>query len=155
VPHISIEAGDADLQVEVLPGGQLRVGDIVFEVQDLGDGAWRVVTNGKAMHAWTAGAREHPWVFVDGVVYRPRLGGAAGTRQARDDSASLAAPMPATVRAVLVTPGQRVARGDTVVILEAMKMELPIRASHDGVVKTVACQPGELVQPGAPLVEIE
>jgi 3-methylcrotonyl-CoA carboxylase alpha subunit len=63
--------------------------------------------------------------------------------------------MPATVRAVLVEAGQTVARGETVVILEAMKMELPVRAPHDGVVKTIACQPGELVQPGTPLLEMQ
>jgi biotin carboxyl carrier protein len=41
------------------------------------------------------------------------------------------------------------------VILEAMKMELPIRADTDGTVASVSCKPGDLVQPGVPLVEIE
>jgi len=155
VPHISIEGGETTRKVELLADGQLRVGDTVFAVHDLGAGAWRVVANGRATSVWTAGPRDQPWIFVDGAVYRPKRGGTAGVGSARDDAASLAAPMPATVRSVLVTPGQRVARGETVVILEAMKMELPIRASHDGVVKSIACQPGELVQPGTPLVEIE
>jgi urea carboxylase len=48
-----------------------------------------------------------------------------------------------------------VRRGDTLIILEAMKMELPIRASSDGVVKAIHCKPGELVQPGVPLVDFE
>jgi acetyl/propionyl-CoA carboxylase alpha subunit len=155
VAHISIESGDASLNVDLLPDGRARVGDRVVAVHDLGGGAWRVVADSKVFHLWMAGPSEHPWVYYDGVVYRPKLGGTAGARQPRDDSASLSAPMPATVRAVLVTPGQTVVRGETVVILEAMKMELPVRAPHDGVVKGVACQPGELVQPGAPLVEIQ
>ena len=108
----------------------------------------------KPSELWAAGSRDNLWVYHDGVVYRPRVGDAHGARQHRDDLASLSAPMPATVRAVLVTPGQTVVRGDTVVILEAMKMELPLRAPHDGVVKDVGCRPGELVQPGVPLVEI-
>jgi biotin carboxyl carrier protein len=41
------------------------------------------------------------------------------------------------------------------VVLEAMKMELPLKAPRDGSVKSVRCAPGELVQPGAPLIEIE
>jgi biotin carboxyl carrier protein len=41
-----------------------------------------------------------------------------------------------------------------VLVLEAMKMELPIRAPADGRVVSVSCTPGELVQPGVPLVEI-
>jgi biotin carboxyl carrier protein len=40
-------------------------------------------------------------------------------------------------------------------MLEAMKMELPIRAARAGRVKALACREGELVQPGVPLVEME
>jgi biotin carboxyl carrier protein len=62
--------------------------------------------------------------------------------------------MPATVRAIHVAPGDRVARGDTLVVLEAMKMELPLKAPADGTVASVACEVGELVQPGIPLVAL-
>ena len=62
--------------------------------------------------------------------------------------------MPATVRAVLVTAGDHVTVGQPLVILEAMKMELPLRAPVDGTVKTVRCEPGDLVQPGTALVEV-
>ena len=68
---------------------------------------------------------------------------------------ALAAPMPATVAAVLVRPGAVVAAGDTLVRLEAMKMELAIRAPAAGRVAAVACRAGELVQPGRPLVTLE
>ena len=44
---------------------------------------------------------------------------------------------------------------DVLIALEAMKMELPIRAPRDGVVKAVHCQPGELVQPGQVLLDLE
>jgi acetyl-CoA/propionyl-CoA carboxylase biotin carboxyl carrier protein len=63
--------------------------------------------------------------------------------------------MPATVAAIKVKPGQQVVKGDLLVMLEAMKMELPIKAPRDGRVTAVACRPGELVQPGVPLLEIE
>jgi len=52
-------------------------------------------------------------------------------------------------------PGQSVSEGDTLIVLEAMKMELPVRASADGVIKSVECREGQLVQPGMPLVEME
>ena len=68
---------------------------------------------------------------------------------------ALAAPMPATVAAVLVQPGAVVAAGDTLVRLEAMKMELAIRAPAAGRVTAVDCRAGELVQPGRPLVTLE
>ena len=62
--------------------------------------------------------------------------------------------MPATVRRVLVKPEDTVHPGDPLIILEAMKMELPIRATADGVVRAVNCREGELVQPGVTLVDI-
>jgi biotin carboxyl carrier protein len=62
--------------------------------------------------------------------------------------------MPATVVKILVTPGQAVRHGDTLVVLEAMKMELPIRAPGDAVVQAIHCREGELVQPDRTLVEL-
>ena len=55
---------------------------------------------------------------------------------------------------MLVVAGTHVKKGETVVILEAMKMELPLRAPDDGVILAVHCKEGELVQADAPLVEL-
>ena len=86
-----------------------------------------------------------------------RDGGGPDARESSpaDHLDALAAPMPATVAAVLVRPGAVVAAGDTLVRLEAMKMELAIRAPAAGRVAAVDCRAGELVQPGRPLVTLE
>jgi acetyl-CoA carboxylase biotin carboxylase subunit len=88
----------------------------------------------------------------------PEASRTAGTRKARsgpaDAAQTIAAPMPATVIQVLVKPGDAVKKGDTVVVLEAMKMELPLRAAGDATVTAVHCRTGELVQPDAVLVEL-
>jgi acetyl/propionyl-CoA carboxylase alpha subunit len=68
---------------------------------------------------------------------------------------SLTSPMPATVVKVLVVPGQTVKSGDTLVIVEAMKMELPVRALSDAVVKAVRCRERDIVQADQTLVELE
>jgi biotin carboxyl carrier protein len=97
------------------------------------------------------------WVFIDGDVFEVELEDAQRDRARRRDRSSqgaLAAPMPATVSKVLVTVGQEVAAGDTLLLLEAMKMELPIKAPHAGRVTALQCQVGELVQPGVALIEI-
>ena len=65
------------------------------------------------------------------------------------------APMPATVVAINTAAGQSVNAGDTLIVLEAMKMELPIRSPRSGTVKAVLCAKGEMVQPGVNLIEIE
>ena len=71
------------------------------------------------------------------------------------DLDALAAPMSAAVSAILVKPGAVVDAGDTLLRLEAMKMELAIRAPTPGRVATIACRVGDLVQPGRPLVALE
>jgi 3-methylcrotonyl-CoA carboxylase alpha subunit len=68
---------------------------------------------------------------------------------------SLTAPMPASVRAVHVTEGDRVAAGDAMVVLEAMKMQTTIRTPATGTVKAVHVREGESVLAGQVLVEIE
>jgi pyruvate carboxylase len=55
--------------------------------------------------------------------------------------------MPGTVASVAVSVGQRVARGDVVATLEAMKMEAAVRAEIDGEVAEVLVQPGMQVDP--------
>lgn len=124
------------------------------------DGTWLLqleAPDGTPAHATVAVQDETVWVAIDGraftVEVEPALQ-AAPRRRARGDE-TLGAPMPATVIRVLVEPGQRVARGDTLLLLEAMKMELPVRAARDGVVKAVRCSPGELVQPGVALVDLD
>ena len=73
-------------------------------------------------------------------------------RVAHDDDA-LMPQMSAKVIRVLVAEGQEVASGDTLVVLEAMKMEMPVRAPRAGRISRVNCAEGDLVQPGTPVVE--
>jgi biotin carboxyl carrier protein len=64
------------------------------------------------------------------------------------------AEMVANVWKVLVSEGDTVADGDTLVILESMKMEIPVLAEVDGTVSKVAVQEGGLVQEGDLIAEI-
>ena len=77
----------------------------------------------------------------------------AARRRSASAAGTVIAPMPATVITVQVKPGDAVKKGDVVVVLEAMKMELPLRALGDGVVSAVRCREGELVQADATLIE--
>src|SRR5439155_12465128 len=63
------------------------------------------------------------------------------------------APMPATVLRINVKSGDAAKKGDVLVLLEAMKMELPVRATDAGVVAAVRCREGQLVDADAVLVE--
>lgn len=74
---------------------------------------------------------------------------------AHDSGNSLNAPMNGAVVAVLVETGAKVAAGDTLVIMEAMKMEHSLKAPHDGTVAEIFYQEGELVDDGAELIALE
>ena len=132
------------------------VSEPATSVTPLGAGRFLLSRDGRQRLAYATQAAGATWVFLDGEV---TVIGAAAPSSARttaaDEQASLAAPMPATVVAIAVQPGQKVAAGDVLIRLEAMKMELPVRSPRDATVVAVKCREGELVQPGVPLLELD
>jgi 3-methylcrotonyl-CoA carboxylase alpha subunit len=138
-----------------MPATTLRIADRDYRVEIAGD---RVQVDGVDVempkHAVAVAQGETRWVFLNGDVYELEVV-RPGRRRATAHPGSLSAPMPATVRKVNVAAGAAVKKGDTLLVLEAMKMELPVRAPADGTVKSVSCSEGQLVQPGVVLVEFE
>ena len=139
------------------------------DITALGDGKYRVTDGSAQWLLYAAKSAEATWVFFDGRVYvvdavrlkadptyaASYVGSGFSRTNRPTDGMALASPMPATVVSILVVPGQDVRQDDLLVMLEAMKMELPIKAPRDGRIKTIACNPGELVQAGVPLIELE
>ncbi len=76
----------------------------------------------------------------------PAAGAVAGTK--------ISAPMPGKVIAVKVSVGDKVKKGQEMVIVEAMKMHNPVLAATDGVVREIYVTPGEPIKTGAELVLI-
>jgi len=137
------------------PSGHQAVGPS-RQITSLGEG-WYLVPDGDRTWRVAAVADSNgAWLFFNGqVAFVPRDAGTArGHRKGRGDSGVMA-PMPATVVSINAAAGEKVNEGDTVIVLEAMKMELPIKAPRSGVVKAVNCMKGDLVQPGVTLLEIE
>jgi acetyl-CoA carboxylase biotin carboxyl carrier protein len=73
---------------------------------------------------------------------------------AREQVTEIVAEMVANVLTVTVAPGEKVAAGDTVVLLESMKMEIPVLVEAPGTVRAIKVAPGDVVQEGDVLVEI-
>jgi 3-methylcrotonyl-CoA carboxylase alpha subunit len=130
--------------VEALGNGRY----MVTGIRDSGFGTRRI--------AYAVRERGRTWVFLDGRTYlfEPDARETADRVHRTDDQVALSAPMPATVIAINVAPGQDVTAGDVLVLLEAMKMEVPVKAPRAGRVKLVTCREGDLVQPGIPLIEL-
>jgi biotin carboxyl carrier protein len=76
-------------------------------------------------------------------------------KKATAGSGSLTSPMPGKIFKIVKEVGSSVAKGETILILEAMKMEHSIRADKDGTVKKIMFKAGELVQGGVTLAEVE
>lgn len=121
------------------------------------------VTIGERRYAViVANSQEADWGWVDGHTFRwPHPAAPDDTSSMPLEATSgpggqdaITASMPATVSQVSVVVGQLVSRGETLVTLEAMKMEIPLRAPRDGRVAAVRCTEGDTVEPGIPLVEL-
>ena len=131
-----------------------RADDDRPDVVPLGGGRYQLNTQDTHRLAFAVNSRD-TWVFLDGRVFVVPAAESTARRATTDDDTALMAPMPATVVSIHVSPGQDVARDEVLVTLEAMKMELPIKAPRPGRVTGVMCQQGELVQPGVRLMEID
>ena len=67
----------------------------------------------------------------------------------------VASELVANVLSIDVEVGQQVREGDALVILESMKMEIPVLAPHDGTVRAIRTAPGDVVQDGDVMVVVE
>jgi len=153
--RVTLRLGESDHLIE-LGQQDTNATEVVVDGENL-----RVTRDGASFRedgdppgpAWAIADGTRRWVYHDGCVYELEVQ-EEGRRRPSPTAGSLAAPMPATVRQIRVAAGDRVTRGQTLLILEAMKMELPVKAEADGRVLAVHCVEGELVQPGRPLIEI-
>jgi acetyl/propionyl-CoA carboxylase alpha subunit len=128
------------------PVRTIRVGDAVHRI---------VVRRGDRRGLYT--------IWVDGFRYelsaldeRTRaIQDLAAAASGPRGPAPLVAPMPGLIVRVNVAPGDKVAAGAGLIVMEAMKMENELRAPAGGTVKAVHAQPGTAVEKGSVLVELE
>jgi 3-methylcrotonyl-CoA carboxylase alpha subunit len=156
--RFTVRQGEMATAVEIRPDGRIEVAGAAapFTVEAAGVHHYVVGDGNRRWHVWVAGPDDARVVCVEGAsaVLEVAADGARQVTKKRRSHGDASAPMPATVIAVLVAPGQTVAAGDVVLKLEAMKMELPVRAPRAGTVRAIHCQVGELVQAGVVLVDI-
>ncbi len=147
------------------------------EITDVQGKLARVVVNGQAYEVETE-EKLHAMPTQKAVVARPQVQVAAPVQNAAvayvapvapaaapaskpaaapvaaGSGSKIAAPLPGTITEVKCSVGQKVKAGDTVIILEAMKMQNNIEADCDGVIQQVLVSKGDSVLEGAPMVVI-
>jgi biotin carboxyl carrier protein len=154
--RVVVRVGDRSWEVESAENRALVDGE-AFTIASPVPGEIVVAADGRRARVFVAADGAARWVGCGGRAWRVEIEPAGAPVHPRrpEPGDSLSAPMPATVARIAAPPGSSVRAGDVVLVLEAMKMELPLRAPKDGVVRAVRCAPGQLVQPGVPLVELE
>jgi len=146
--------------LDVIPlaeGYRVQLGERVVRVRFArgADGQLTFILDGHKVEAHISTDGMRRWVSVGGktLVFEKtssqRRDGAGGYNSGR-----LTAPMPGQVRAVNVAVGDAVTKGQTLLVLEAMKMEIRIQATTDGVVERLAVAQGETVEREQVLIEI-
>jgi len=88
------------------------------------------------------------WVTVDGITMRFRSFRTSKTSHSSDSDGRLLSPMPGSVVAIHVEPGDVVAKGDAILTIEAMKMEQTLASPIDGVVEAVNVALGNSIDAG-------
>jgi len=137
---------------------QVRVDDgAPRDVAARRDGDWLAVTlDGVTRRVLTADADGELWVARAGHTWalRERSPLAAARTVAPDEAGPLVAPLPGTVADVAVAAGEAVEAGQTLMVVEAMKMRHPVTAPRAGRVAVVHAAEGEQVAIQQPLIEL-
>ncbi|MCZ8257948.1 MAG: biotin/lipoyl-binding protein [Polaromonas sp.] len=146
-------AKPVDLRVRELAHGELDV-EAGGEVVRMGHALQRVSAVRLQETAGQPGARWHLQMggvdlFLEDATFEPAVSGGAAAAQ------ELRAPFNGKVIAIHATPGQAVKRGDTLLVIESMKLEHAVNAPHDAVLAAVLADVGRQVTPGQVLLRFE
>jgi biotin carboxyl carrier protein len=117
------------------------------EIINSANGKMDLLINGKHVIAYVSSDGAKRWVTVNGQTYGVTKSSSAKQRSKSQEHASeLAAPMPGQVRSVNVKDGEAVSKGQTLLVLEAMKMEIRIQAPRDGIIRELMVKVGQTVE---------
>lgn len=141
----------------------VREGENVFEAEILAISPNEITVRagGRRRKVFSARRGDLTFISVDGRTYTLETPGsgsgrsAAGEEPAVEGILQTKAPMPGKVIQVAVAEGDEVRKNQTLVIVEAMKMENEIKSAAAGVVKKIHVSVGDLVDSQKPLVEVE
>lgn len=158
----SFEHNSESISIDLTPTGKsyrLTIGEktIDAEIIQAKDGKLDLLIDGKRLTAYVSSANTKRWVTIDGqtVVLTRTTGARRGSHAQHHGAGELTAPMPGQVRALNVSEGDAVTKGQTLLVLEAMKMEIRIQAPHDGIVLRLFVKPSQTVEREQVLIEIE
>ena len=133
--------------------------EYAVSINEVSDTTAKVTVNGAEYNVeWEKPVKEKPVVKVQPVAAKPAAAPAPAAKPAAPAPAggySIKTPLPGVIIDVKVNVGDAVAKGQTVVVLEAMKMENNINTDRDGKITAIQVAKGDTVADGAVLVVLE
>lgn len=164
MPTFKLQLGDDSREYEITRQGSrlhLRHGDTTSELEIIQQAngivnLLRIHEDGRRQLLRAAGHfdGDNRQLWVNGRTF-PATRIRRRSASAAASTGSLAATIPAVVSEILVSVGDTVATGDKLILLESMKMVIPIQAPYNGTVTAINTTPGTAVAAGIPLIEIE
>lgn len=158
---LSFNYGSLTFPLELLPAGKsyratLGEETIDIEIIRVEESRFDLLLNGQRLTAHVSSDGAKRWITVNGQTLMLTKSSGSERRGAKHDGAGeLIAPMPGQVRAVHVAEGDTVTKGQTLMLLEAMKMEIRVQSPQAGMVKTLHVKQGQTVDRGQPLIEVQ
>lgn len=160
----SFEHNSESISIDLTPGAtgkayRAAVEEKTLEVELLQaqDGKLDLLVDGKRVTAYVSSDSAKRWVTVNGQTFvLTKSSSDRRTGHGHHHAAGeLTAPMPGQVRAINVNEGETVTKGQTLLVLEAMKMEIRIRALQNGIVKKLFVKQDQTVEREQVLIEVE
>ncbi len=158
----SFDHSSETITVDFTPAGKgyrAAIGGETVEVEVLRaeDGKLDVLIDNKRLTAYISPENTKRWITINGqtVVLTKSSSARSRGHGGQHAKGELTAPMPGQVRAVNVREGDAVTKGQTLLVLEAMKMEIRIHAPQDGTVKKLFVKQGQTVEREQSLLSVE
>lgn len=154
--------GDKTYTIDINQDGEITIDGVTrtLDLRSIDDELYSLLLDHRSFEALVEGGDGEYRVLLNGVLYyvqvaderAKRLAEAAGAFSPTSGEVNIKSPMPGLIVAVPVTEGQKVKKGQVVVVLESMKMENELKAPREGTVSAVKVQPRQTVEQNQVLV---
>ena len=154
--RLSFASGEQTTQIELRYAGKAyRIGDQPASVTRLSPQRLRIEIGDRRLEVDAIKLGDQLQLFLRERQFAISvLDPLAHAGESDEAQGGLTAPMPGKIIALLVEPGATIAKGDALLVMEAMKMEMTVSAPSAGKLASYLCSVGEQVKEGAALVEI-
>jgi len=160
---LTFDYNSQSFSIDLTPSGssksyRARIGDKSVDVEIIRaeNGQLELLIDSQRVTAYVSTDNAKRWVTVNGRTFLlTKSLGAKGGGAGHAHASELAAPMPGQVRSVNVVEGDSVTKGQTLLVIEAMKMEIRVQAPFDGVVRSLTVKVGQTVEREQILVKMD